>query len=116
MNEVSIENSCFDTLLHDLSLDLINRLRAEIERLKDLNNQLEIDITNANMNLEHITYEFDLLEQEKAVVVSGAIKEFAERLKEEINIRPTHSNEQNKYVCFLIDNLVKEMVGENNEN
>jgi FtsZ-binding cell division protein ZapB len=106
MNEVSIENSCFDTLLHDLSLDLINRLRAEIERLKDLNNQLEIDITNANMNLEHITYEFDLLEQEKAVVVSGAIKEFAERLKEELRLSTGNNG---GFVPSMIDNLVKEM-------
>ena len=45
-------------------------------------------------------------------IKSEAYKEFAERLKEEINIRPTHSNEQNKYVCFLIDNLLKELVGE----
>lgn len=69
-----------DEMLKD-ALDLIKRQKAEIERLKDTNAALETDIVNANMNLEHITYEFDLLEQEKSVVRSEAVKEFAERLK-----------------------------------
>ena len=40
------------------------------------------------------------------------IKEFAERLKNEINIRTTYSREQDKNVMRMIDNLVKEMVGD----
>lgn len=73
------------------ALDLINRQQTEIERL-----------TKETMNMAATIESCQ----------SEAIKWFAERLKEEISIRPTHSNEQNKYVCFLIDNLVKEMVGE----
>ena len=41
-----------------------------------------------------------------------AVKEFAERLKKEIDIRTTLSKEQDKNVLFLIDNLLKETVGE----
>lgn len=99
---------CLDIDPCELALDLINRQQAVIERLKE---------GLASKNLE-----YSLLERERAEDISGfvydlkfaraeAIKEFAERLKEEINIRPTHSNEQNKYVCFLIDNLVKESEG-----
>ena len=44
-------------------LDLIKRQKAEIEQLKDLNAVLETDNFNANMNLEHIQYEFDLLKK-----------------------------------------------------
>lgn len=64
------------------ALSLINRQKTEIERLKDLNAVLETDNFNANMNLEHIQYEFDLLKQEKSVVIVEAIKEFAARLKD----------------------------------
>ena len=76
------------------ALDLIKRQQEEIERL-----------TKETMNMA-VTIE---------ACQSEAIKEFAERLKREIHIRPTHSKEQNEYVCFLINNLVKEMVGETND-
>lgn len=52
------------------------------------------------------------LEQRLNNIKAEAVKEFAERLKKEIDIRPTYSREQNKYVVFLIDNLAKEMIGE----
>ena len=71
---------CRDDLAQN-ALSLINRQKAEIERLKELNDVLETDNINANMNLEHIQYEFDLLNQEKSAVIAEAIKEFAERLK-----------------------------------
>lgn len=66
------------------ALDLIMRQRVEIKNLKDLNNVLETDNINANMNLEHLQYEFDLLRQEKSVVIAEAIKEFVERVHTEI--------------------------------
>lgn len=77
------------------AIDLINRQQVEIEELKIENKSLRSAANSYKMH-------FDVARNE-------AVKEFAERLKEEIDIRPTHSNEQNKYVCFLIDNLVKEM-------
>ena len=45
-------------------------------------------------------------------IKSEAYKEFAKKLKNEINIRTTYSREQDKNVMRMIDNLVKEMVGE----
>ena len=79
--------------------------QAEVERLQKGNDELGKAIAGA--------YELNcFLEATRKIVRVEAIKEFAERLKQEINIRPTHSNEQNKYVCFLINNLIKEMVGE----
>ena len=71
------------SIMASLALKLINRQKAEIEKLKDLNNLLETVITNANMNLEHISYEFDLLKQEKSVVLVETVKAFADRLTNE---------------------------------
>ena len=76
-------------------LDLINRQKEEIERLKYL--------------LDYEEKKYDLCAKR---FFKEGVKEFAERLKSEIDIRPTYSREQNKYVFFLIDNLLKEMVGE----
>lgn len=85
--------------------DEISRQKAEIERLKDLNNVLETDYINANMNLEHIQHEFDLLNQEKSVVVADSVKEFAERVKEK-----AYTNNYCHEVVLVseIDNLAKE--------
>ena len=91
------------------ALDLINRQKAEIKKLKDLNSQLETDIINANMNLEHITYEFDLLKQEKSVVVAEAVKEFAERLK--IYYRNLDKT-VGALINYTIDQKLKEFLGE----
>ena len=77
--------------------------KSEVERLKA---ELETDIINANMNLEHITYEFDLLKQEKSVVVAETIKEFADRPK-------TYYRHLDRtaggLVEYHIDEVVKEM-------
>ena len=92
----------------------ITRQQTEIESLKENRDELwEIHCRDTERCLERMD-EIDALKEELKTVKATAVKEFAERLKEEIDIRPTHSNEQNKYVCFLIDNLVKEMAGENN--
>lgn len=77
------------------ALDLINRQKAEIE------------ILNNNISSMAVT-----MRNSAKATRNEAIKWFAERLKEEIDTRPTHSNEQNKYVCFLIDSLVEEMAGD----
>lgn len=92
-----VVDGCVKTMSTN-ALDLIKRQQAEIEQWKE----------EANKYQTLWCIVIDDIETSQ----SEAIKEFADRLKEEINIRPTHSNEQNKYVCFLIDNLVKEMVGE----
>ena len=68
------------------ALDLINRQKAEIEALKLINS----------------TYAADTNE-----IREIAIKEFAERLKEQIHIK-----KDRLFYADKIDNLVKEMVGD----
>ena len=75
-----------ETLVIQAALDLINRQKAEIERLRTMNSELNIGIKKLK--------EF-------------AVKEFAERLNK-------HSVYVDDYDCFMvsaesIDNLVKEM-------
>lgn len=76
------------------TIDLINRQKAEIERLKNENMAKEAEYN-------------DMLEQRNSVeryletAKSEAVKEFASRLKETGVIR-----------CSDVDKLVKEMVGE----
>ena len=82
-------DKCMHTLLLN-ALDLINRQKAEIERLKSLDMQIEVS---------------EKIEKE---IKSEAIKEFAKRLRKDA-CRP--------YVVQVvtgesIDDLVKEMVGE----
>ena len=80
--------------------------------------QLESDIINENMNLEHIQYEFDLMKQEKSVVRAEAIKEFAERLKEECGKVARMEFGGFTYFCVgyeFFDNLVKEFTEEDKD-
>jgi hypothetical protein len=110
--------------------DLINRQEAKNEALQMENEQLQSDIVNANMNLEHMTSEIERLKKanEKIISESGhqgellarhyesifetaketakseAIKEFAERVELEI-VLPLPLRRE-------LQNLVKEMVGE----
>jgi hypothetical protein len=81
---VADEENCLDAL-YRRSINLINRQKVEIERLKGMVSQNE-----------------GVLPQYEALVRAEAIKEFAERLKE-----------IDDYVSPLdIDNLVKEMTEE----
>ena len=75
-------------ILSKESVDLINRQQAEMERLKKENNQFA-DIGKMYSEIR-----------------AEAIKEFAERLEEKI------FNCDLVYVYEHIDNLVKEMVGD----
>lgn len=81
------------------------KAEKEVERLEKENQVLQDQCDY--WRTEAKTARLELIQAPKK-----AYKEFAERLKKEIDIRPTHSNEQNKYVFFLIDNLLKELVGE----
>lgn len=78
------------------ALDLINRQRVEIERLKN-----EIQITKDA---------YTMLQTKNEIIKSEAIKEFAEKLKEIVKFT------DDTYECWeiegYIDNLVKETVGE----
>ena len=75
------------------ALDLINRQKAEIERLEKVLNGRDQLVNALNK----------CYKQAK----SEAVKEFSEKLKNEINIRTTYSREQDKNVIRMIDNLIE---------
>lgn len=92
-------------------LDLINRQKAEIEKLKALaeNGASAIDTNNR-------------LVQKFAEIKTEAIKEFGKRLKSRINDSVFNYWNNNTGGYYLaedvpaeIDNLIDEMVGDNNE-
>ena len=90
-------------------LDLINRQKAEIERLTAM-------LEAAEDYLYPLPFK-NAFDDELAKAKSEAIKEFAERLK---NAFP-EGNRDNKcpaiYIddyCYIIDECAEEMVGENN--
>ncbi len=112
-------SGCSKKLKQD-ALDLINRQRAEIERYEKENHEK----FNKWMLLDKRTKEryAELYEVAKGVVRAEAVKEFAERLKEEMADKKykyvtetNYSKTVNAVVdaCIITtDNLVKEMVGE----
>ena len=88
-------------------LGLINRQKAEIKKLKSKNEILSHNADNAFQ--EGLNECRELFEPE---IKSEAYKEFAKRLKEK-----KHNSTMDKRICTteMIDNLVKEMVGEKND-
>ena len=82
------------------TLDLIYRQQAEIEKLKE-----EIQITKDA---------YTMLQTKNEIIKSEAIKEFAERLKEQSDSHFDYSELVFEIGEEKIDNLVKEMVGEYN--
>ena len=85
-----------------------NRQQAEIERLRKTIKKTDYAYFKKSCELDNLTYDFELLKQEKSVVKAEAVKEFAERLK-----AVSHPYADTQMVFELqIDNLVKEMVGE----
>ena len=96
--------NCEQNLLNG-TIDLINRQKAEIES------------TNAYYKDEferlRITYD-RVYESKLKTAKADAIKEFAERLKEELAITDNNNwfEVTEHYLVWTIDNLVKEMVGE----
>lgn len=102
-NECKIRNCKWGTcncsqITANAALDLINRQEAEIEQLKIENQSLR---TAANSYKLH----FNKARTE-------AVKEFAERLKSSIYINTNLLVYQCEAVESMIDDIVKEMVGE----
>ena len=90
--------SCERLKLLEDSLDLINSLKAEIERLKK-----EVSVArDAYISIQ------DRYEHTK----TEAYKEFAERLNEEAQIADCFDSYNMVVGTHFIDNLLKEMVGE----
>ena len=92
------------------ALDLINRQKAEIERLQKKANTLFVKITFDRDKLQEIVDEHvKNIEIDINLAKSEAIKEFAEELKNCFAISKDYLD-----IINIIDNLVKEMteVGE----
>ena len=119
----NFEGKAVDYMKISFALDLINRQKAEIKALQMDNKQLETDNCNANMNCEHLQAEIERLEKGSlkeamtfnsktiAKATAEAVKEFAERIKENTF---TYSGEIRIYDAVMvewIDKCVKEMVG-----
>lgn len=93
---------CTDILLSE-SIDLINRQQETIETLRKCVEQHHIIRKDGKSPLSLLTAE----------IRAEAIKEFAERLKEKAPIiEGLYFKTVKPISCATIDNLVKEMVGE----
>ena len=96
-------------------LDLINRLQAENERLKNAYKQCawERDIFAEDMTQE-IKKDCSFLMLDIKTIKTEAYKEFAERLKEKKSVYNADDFYWIKYIPErAVDNLLKELVGEN---
>ena len=111
-----------DTCAYELAqnaLDLINRQKAEIERLQQNLKEAHIDIKEKQAEIEKFTHSCDDCagctewQCDCWNVRIQAIKEFADRLKEKA-IENYIENLIMTVDVDDIDNLVKEMVGDNN--
>lgn len=135
------DNQC-SRFIAEKALDLINRQKAEIERLQKEANLVSIQFQDMQERQEESQAEIDKLNAENMLTMSErnafrtsfyeilkqlktakseAIKEFAERLKETItNEIDTYYNSNGGGYYLAedtiedIDNLVKQMAGENN--
>lgn len=99
---------CSYTLCKD-AIDLINRQQAEIEYFKK--EHIEIDNFARNICKERLLQgkaiaDFDSLRKYVESQKAEAIKEFAEKIKE------TTEFQYEYFLCNIIDDLVKEMVGD----
>ena len=127
-NDIKDDCRCCEHLANN-ALDLINRQQAEIERLTAVKGHID---TLIHRGIEYPTAEAYEKAFQKALehlydnvnAKSEAIKEFAERLKNEIISDTAYgcdSNQHSGYYDYTIkigdipeyiDNLVKEMVGD----
>ena len=93
-NVVDDEN-CFDVVKQG-ALNLINRQKAEIERLNKEVEYWRVETKEARADIDQ--------------AVAEAYKEFAERFKKKLSQKYTTSLW--KVYCEEIDNLLKELIGE----
>lgn len=108
------------------TLDLINRLQAqnkdlaetvhnltiEKDALFDKAEELKAEVERLNALVKTKNKLIEGLDQSISYAYDRAIKEFAEKMKDEI-INDIHFSQIEKdYLCVMLNNLVKEMVGE----
>jgi predicted RNase H-like nuclease (RuvC/YqgF family) len=80
------------------AVEIINRLQAENERLQEAIDEQDIEISRLYKRIDEAKAE--------------AYKEFAEKSTEEI-INDIHFSQIEKdYLCVMLNNLLKELVGE----
>ena len=91
------------------TLDLINRQRAEIERLKEENKKLNLMVESIDDYMNPLPFKTDF-DNAIETAKSEAVKEFAERLKK-VWFDIGYESPDVDFEDF-IDNLVKEMVGD----
>ena len=101
-------NDCYSIILHQHSLDLINRQKAEIERLKNAVPSNKYACRVAVKNGVIYTHTLEDYEWLIGDIGEEAIKEFAERLKSELTPYPECEFKET-ITSKQIDNLVKEM-------
>lgn len=113
-NECKIRNCKWGTcncsqITANAALDLINRQRVEIERLKECPKCVyEYDGEVTEYCVQGPCPNFKTVEQIKA----EAYKEFAERLNEKAQIADCFNSYSVVVGARFIDNLLKEMIGE----
>lgn len=97
------------------ALDLINRQKAEIERLIEEREKLLKECKKCGSKTQKVIIK---LKKQMRQTKSEAIKEFAERWKKywKAQMDVSTNQHQDEIVLRDIDNLVKEMTGENNGN
>ena len=97
-------------VLERYALDLINRQKSEIERLKSANDE---KFRQWDMLAEKTkTHYADLYNEAKDKLKAEACKEFAERLNGKAQIADCFNSYSMVVGTHFIDNLLKEMVGE----
>lgn len=114
------DNQC-GRFIAENALDLISRQKAENERLNKANS-LCVTISFDRDELQEIADKcVKNIEIDINLAKADAIKDFAERLKNKIKTecnpygKPTFDYDTSISIMRYIDNLVKEMVGENND-
>lgn len=101
----------------DIVLDLINRQKAEIERLKtenkiyiEANRVIGYQRDQRDKEIDELQKQIDGLDVRENKIKAEAYKEFAENAV--IRLTDNYHSEYAHWIDDTIDNLLKEMVGE----
>ena len=110
--------TCIKTLVTN-ALDLINRQKAEIERLREYEEIRPIGCPNCSRgnfsNSKYCSHCGTQLQGKKNDIRAEAIKEFAERLKKHFETYADDEESNAIYMRNLIDDLVEEMTEKGGE-
>lgn len=110
------EDDCYDILKS--ALDLINRQKAEIARLRAVQGSIDNfarDLCKERLLKGKAIADFEDLQEYIRKKKSKAIREFAKRLKKKTYPFPCAIGVENAVTIRAINDLVEEMAGENAE-